>query len=243
MQQNKLGLFIGVPLAFSLVFIGFYFSGNQFLQYLIAPQFDWLHHRTWREFGLLEQSQNVLLLTIIILFLVEVRCRPVLLENAFFLVASLLFLLLLLEEVDYGIHFYEYLIGQESSIEVAKRNWHNQDLSGRSLSGRLKKVNNLLIIVWFILAPLLAMRFNFKALKAIIPSPWFVASFMLVSVLSALAHVLDDRGMAYINGIDGALNGNISEFRETSTYYLYLLYALQLIITQDLFSRKHKLDA
>ena len=34
--------------------------------------------------------------------------------------------------------------------------------------------------------------------------------------------------MAVINGVDGNLSGTIAEFRETSIYYLYFLYALKV---------------
>jgi len=240
MPNKKLILFIVLPISLNLAFIGFYFSGNQFLQYLIAPQFDWLHHRSWREFGLLEQLQNAYLLIIFVLFATEVFKRPALLEKAFFLFGGLVMLFLLLEEIDYGVHFYEYAIGQESAIEVTQRNWHNRDIAGKSINGRLKRSSNLLMIIWFIVFPLLASRINFKSLKAIIPSPWFIVGFTFVLLFSTLAHYLDDIGMAYINDIEGGLKGNISEFRETNTYYLYLLYAVQLITTKELFFRQSR---
>jgi len=240
MPNKKLILFIVLPISLNLAFIGFYFSGNQFLQYLIAPQFDWLHHRSWREFGLLEQLQNAYLLIIFVLFVTEVIKRPALPEKAFFLFGGLVMLFLLLEEIDYGVHFYEYAIGQESAIEVTQRNWHNRDIAGKSINGRLKRSSNLLMIIWFIVFPLLASRINFKSLKAIIPSPWFIVGFTFVLLFSTLAHYLDDIGMAYINDIEGGLKGNISEFRETNTYYLYLLYAVQLITTKELFFRQSR---
>ncbi len=240
MSNQKLLLFIALPICLNLAFIGFYFSGNQFLQYLIAPQFDWLHHRSWREFGLLEQLQNAYLLIIFILFATEVIKRPLLLEKTFFLSGALVMLFLLLEELDYGVHFYEYAIGQESAIEVTQRNWHNRDIAGKSINGRLKRSSNLLTIIWFFVFPLLALAttINFKSLKAIIPSPWFIAGFTLVLLFSSLSHYLDDIGMAYIDDMQGGLKGNISEFRETNTYYLFLLYAVQLVTTKELLFRQ-----
>lgn len=236
LHNKKFVLFVVLPVCANLILMGMYFSGNQFAQYLVAPQFDWLHHRSWREFGLLEQMQNAFLLTIVFLFAIEVINRPSLLEKFFFLCGGLVMLLLLLEELDYGIHFYEYFNGQESTIEAKQRNWHNRDISGRSINGRLKKISSLLMVFWFMVCPLLSSRVNFKVLSNIIPSRWFVVAFTLVILFSSLAHYLDDLGLADINGVAGSLEGNISEFRETSTYYLYLLYAIQLITTKGLFS-------
>jgi hypothetical protein len=236
LHNKKFVLFVVLPVSANLILMGLYFSGNQFAQYLVAPQFDWLHHRSWREFGLLEQMQNAFLLTIVFLFAVEVFKRPSVLEKSFFLCGSLVMLLLLLEELDYGIHFYEFFNGQESTIEVKQRNWHNRDISGRSINGRLKKISSLLMIIWFMVFPLLSSKVNFKGLSNIIPSRWFVVTFALVILFSSLAHYLDGLGLANINGVAGGLEGNISEFRETTTYYLYLLYAIQLITTKNLFS-------
>ncbi len=36
-----------------------------------------------------------------------------------------------------------------------------------------------------------------------------------------------DNGFGIINGSSGFLGGNVSEFRETTSYYIYLLYAIQ----------------
>ena len=235
-RNNNLLLFVILPACLNLTFIIFYFSGNQFFQYLISPQFEWLHHRSWREFGLLEQMQNTFLLLIVALFLLEVFRRPALIEKIFFLGGGLVMLILLLEEIDYGMHFYEYFNGQESAIEVTQRNWHNRDISGRSINGRLKKASSLLMFIWFIACPLLSGKIDFKWLKNIVPSRWFVIAFALALFFSSLAHYLDRHSLGIIQGIAGSLEGNISEFRETSTYYLYFLYAIQLTVTRPLFN-------
>jgi len=238
MENKNLLRFVVIPVCLNLLFIGLYFSGNQFAQHLAAPQFDWLHHRSWREFGLLEQTQNAFLLIIVLLFSTEMFKRPLLLEKVFFLCGGLVMLFLLLEEVDYGIHFYEYYIGHEILMDPNLRNWHNDESSGESITKDLKKITSVVMIVWFVLFPLIADKVNFGLLKRIIPSRWFIAGFAVSLLFSSLAHYLNDTGMDVINGVVGSLKGNSSEFRETSTYYLYLLYAVQLITTRDLFARE-----
>jgi len=238
MNNKNVLLFIVVPVFLNGLLIGLYFSGNQFAQYLAAPQFDWLHHRSWREFGLLEQTQNAFLLTIVLLFLVEATKRPLLLEKAFFLCGGLVMLFLLLEEIDYGIHFYEYYLGHELSMDPNLRNWHNDERSGESITKDLKKLTSLVMIVWFILLPLISAKINPDRMRGIIPSRWFIVGFAVSLLLSSLAHYLNDIGLGAIDGVAGSLKGNTSEFRETSTYYLYLLYAVQLIRTPTLFARE-----
>ncbi len=225
------------PTCMNLVLLGLYFSGNQFAQYLVAPQFDWLHHRSWREFGLVEQLQNLYLLTIVVLFIGAFFKRSLPLERLFFLCGAGVILFLLLEEVDYGIHFYEYAIGHEVSLDANLRNWHNDERSGEAVTKNLKKITSAVMLFWFILLPLISAKVDLGALNGIIPSRWFIAGFAVSLLFSSLVHFLSDNGMDIINGVEGSLKGNISEFRETSTYYLYMLYAVQLLTTATLFPR------
>ena len=51
-------------------------------------------------------------------------------------------------------------------------------------------------------------------------------------MMSNLAHFLEDNSFGMIAGVQGNLAGNVSEFREASNYYLYLLYVMQLFKTQ-----------
>ncbi len=240
MTRGRLALFIIIPACFNLLLLGLYYSGNASLQYLVAPQIEWMHHRSWREFGLLEMLQNAFLLAIIVLFSVAAWRRHEQLEKAFFLIGAAIMLFLFLEEIDYGIHYYEFFSGQQAAIDNQSRNLHNIQIDGRSLGGRLKKLANLVMIIWFVIVPLLASRFRLGPLQNLVPWRWFIAGFALSLLFSSLAHYLDDQGLDLIHGVEGALKRNISEFREASTYYLYLLYALQLLRTPRLFPVRNR---
>jgi len=63
----------------------------------------------------------------------------------------------------------------------------------------------------------------------------FLSAVLIAVLLSKLAHFLNDSGFGIINGVEGKLDNNISEFRETSMYYIYVLYALQLVSKPSLF--------
>ena len=234
-RRDGLVYFVLVPACINLLLIGLYFSGDQLAQYLVAPRIEWLNKRSWREFGALEQLQNLFLLCVILLFLLQSLRRERIVERLFFLAGSLMMGFLFLEEVDYGLHIYEYSLGYSLDEEEVARNLHNNEALGYSLTDRLKRISDTLMFIWFILAPLVSTKVSLGPLQNIVPSRWFVLGFCVILVFSELAHYLDDQGLDLIDGLKGALVDNISEFRETSNYYFYLLYALQLVATRPLF--------
>lgn len=229
MRKEKIILFLVVPLFINLLLMGLYYSGIKGAQQLVAPTIEWLSSNSWREFGMVEQLQNIYLFAIIVIFVVAVVKRKIMFEKAFFLSGTLVMLVLFLEEIDYGIHFYEWFTGQASSIEV--RNWHNQETYGKQNVTYLKRIVDLIMIIWFVLLPIFAHKIKYLPLKSIIPSCWFIVGFIVAFASSSFAHYLEGMGFDYINGVQGNLAGNISEFREANTYYLYLLYAIQLVNT------------
>ncbi len=179
-------------------------------------------------------TENLLVLSITVLFIRAAFQRDSILEKLFFITGAFIFLFLLLEEIDYGLHFYSYLTG--NATEITNYNWHNLKSIGKRQNGTyLKKISDLAMIIWFILFPLLNKKISFPArLKAVIPSPWFILALLIAFATSSLAHYLDSLDWDIIKGVQGSLYGNTSEFRETNTYYICLLYAIQLIRT-DLF--------
>jgi len=189
---------------------------------------------------LLEIIQNALLLAVIVLFVHALFSKHGWLNKAFYLVGLAVFIFLFLEEIDYGLHYYEYLSGNMME-EDAQRNWHNQwDEEGVEYATHLKRLNDLVNLIWFVLVPCLALLPPIKkVLKKllILPNTWFIASVFAVVLCSQLAHFLDDNGYGFINGKNGNLYKTIAEFRETSLYLIYLIYARQLIRLDQLIAR------
>ena len=229
MKTNKIILFAVIPFFTNLVLVGLYFSGIKNAQQLVVPTIDWLPEHVWREFGIVEQLQNIYLLATIIIFAVAALKKPKMFEKIFFLSGLLLVLFIFLEEIDYGIHFYEFASGQPSGIEV--RNWHNQETAGKQNVRYFKQIVDVLMVIWFFLLPLFSDKIKYVPLKKIIPSRWFIIVFIISVVFSRVAHFLEGMDWDVINSNTGNLKGNISEFRETTTYYFYLLYAVQLVKT------------
>ena len=151
-------LFVWIILGFNALAIALYFSGNTALQQIIAPTLDTLRPSQWREFGLLEIVQTGVLIAIIwILFVTAIR-RTHIAEKVVLFIGTAAFIFLFLEEIDYGLHFYELLTGKHSS--VVSRNWHNQWKGDVENATILKRLNDAAIILWFVLLPALArMRF------------------------------------------------------------------------------------
>lgn len=220
---KNISLFIAIPAMSNLLLMAFYFSGNDVLQQIISPNNGFLT----RESGLLEHLQNVYLFGVFLLFLYfsVMRVKPA--EKLFFLFLSLMFIFLFLEEIDYGINLYEFLTNRNSS--QLKRNWHNESLNGNRQNVRyFKQLIDLANLLWFVLLPLIATTVKIPFVKCLIPNQFFILGFILTLVYSNLAHALHDAGLGVIDGVSGSLAGNISEFREHNTYYLYLLYAFQI---------------
>ena len=220
---------IWVPLTANSILILLYFSQNTFCQSLISPVIEELPFRCWREFGILEQLQNVLLLAILTILARAALRYHRKADKIFFFTGFLVFLLLFLEEIDYGLHFYSYVTGH--NIEGDNFNLHNLRSIGKRQNGTyLKKVADMALILWFIAIPLLNRKRQLpQFLQPVIPSLWFIPTLLIAAGASSLAHFLDGLELDIIDGVQGSLLGNISEFRETNTYYICLLYALQLI--------------
>jgi hypothetical protein len=227
-MQKNLALYLFIPLTVNLLLIGLYFSGNEFSQHLVSPVIEGIPFRSWREFGLLEQIQNLFILGIIVAFIRAAFQKQIPLEKVLFATGAAVFLFLFLEEIDYGLHFYSYFTGNGS--ETSNYNWHNLKTLGKRQNGTyLKKISDLAMIIWFILFPLLNKKVSFPpVLKAVIPSLWFIPILLIAAGTSNLAHYLDSLEWDIIDGVQGSLFGNTSEFRETNTYYICLLYAIQL---------------
>lgn len=236
MKSSKLILFVALPALINLLVIGLYFSGVKKAQELIAPSIEWMPWDSWREFGIVEQLQNIyLLIAIILLTAAAIKNTLPLVKTAFFLsVFATLFVFL--EEIDYGLHFHDLITGQPSEVEV--RNWHNQRTLGEKQNVRyFKPVADALVILWFVVFPLASNKVSYLPIKSIIPSRWFIAGLAVAYIASRFAHYFSGLGLGEIDGVSGGLKGNISEFREASIFYLYMLYALQLYNTNFSFKK------
>ena len=220
-----------LPAAVSLLMMGLYFSGSEILQQIVAPTVEGLAPFSWREFGALEMLQNVLLVCIIVLLLRSMVLAGFSWPGMLFAVLTLLFLFVFLEEIDYGMHFIEYLKGTSNlpPPQEWNRNLHNRStVDGVQYGSYLKSAATGTLVVVFIISPFLLHNSRSRIIRQFTPSRWAALTVVLMVVLSRVAHLLDDTGLSHINGSPGNLEYNISEFRELNIYYIFLLYFAEL---------------
>lgn len=230
LNWQKVLIYFVVPLGTSLALIAMYFSGIRFFETLVAaPYMDSIHVNSRREFGLLENLQNLLLLAILVAFYHVKRQEKLLLSV---LMAGLvcLTIVVFLEEIDYGLHFYELARGipPDEAREVSQRNLHNVG----DRTSQLKRISEITMVLVFVVAPFALMRTQNPTLRYLRPDPYSVLTLVAALIVRSVAHALEDRGLGV------GLEGNISEFRELVTYYLFALYAYQLASGRSLGSPK-----
>ena len=204
MDKRKLFVYLIVPAAVSLALTAMYFSGNIVLQRIVCPKLPPLSPDAWREFGLLEGLQNVVLLA-----LVGVACAGALrkrhaLERAAWAGLAVCTLFVFAEEIDYGAHLRAYFFGgTEFNWFQPMREWPPElvgqiDLMAQPVNVHnqpgvdkiLKKANNIMIGGVFVLLPLLAMRFRNKWLQYAAPDRYAILTVIAIVLLRSLTHAL-----------------------------------------------------
>lgn len=230
-NRHPVSAYVLVPLALSGLMMGLYFSGSAPLQQLVAPTINGLPPFSWREFGIPEMLQNVLLIwTVVVLVRNALEAGHASLR-ALFVLLAMGFVFVLLEELDYGQHFIEFFGGADASLnpEEWDRNIHNRfTAEGVQYGSYMKSVATATLVIVFLIAPFLFNRSRFQVVRLLTPTRWAAATVLLIVVLSRMAHMLDGAGLAEINGVPGNLEHNISEFRELNMYYLFLVYFAEL---------------
>lgn len=219
LEWPKVVWFFVVPMSLSGLMLAMYFSGNRVLETIVcAPYFEAVPMNSRREFGLLETLQHLMLLAVMVLSIRMVIAREQILLKAVMAVVALGSTLLLLEEVDYGIHYYEYIAGVSPEDTAKTRNFHN--VGGRTAT--LKSIGTVGAVVWFGIAPFALSGQQSRWVRYFRPSPYLALLLIVAVITRTIAHKLDGRGLGY------GLEGNLSEFREFVLYYLGLAYAVML---------------
>jgi len=229
-MRNLLVYFI-IPVTVSLLLMLMYFSGHASLQQIVAPTIPSMQSNSWRELGLLENMQNIYLLIIIALGIACLIKNKSFLERFIAVMIIMISTFIFLEEIDYGLHYYEYFSGIEieNQVPAGQRNWHNKG-EGISNVRILRKIVDAASICFFVILPLALHKIRNPIVRYFLPSRWFILTAAAIFSLSQLAHFLEDAGFAVINGVKGNLSsGDISEFGELNMYYGYIVYVYGLV--------------
>ena len=207
LDRRRLTAYLVVPLALGAALVGLYFSGIPALQDLAAPAHQ-------REYGLVENLQNLLLVLIAVRALraagreASIRLRLGGRLLAAFAAA------VLLEEIDWGHHYYVSATGNR--LPPGEHfNIHNQG----NTTNWIKLVVDSSFVLAFVVLPFVAGRLP-ERVRAWVPSRFSVLTAVVGVATSRTAHALEDAGVAN----NGALHSNISEFREVFVYWIAWLY-------------------
>ena len=219
--MRKLVIYLVVPAAVSLALILAYFSGASWLQSLVSPRIAGMHPDSSREFGLLENLQNLYLLGIVVVAACAVKLKTLRIEKAAFAALVLFSLFVFLEEIDYGLHYYEYWNGITFFQAAQTRNLHNIGDANKVL----KTLVDATMVLLFVIAPLAFAKTRRPLLRYLTPDRYAILTMVAMFILSRFAHYLRDIGA----GTPGTINKNISEFRELTVYYLCLVYLVNIV--------------
>jgi len=149
-----------------------------------------------------------------VLCAVSARREPSLRGRLAWSAIALLACLVLLEEVDYGMHWYRAWndIPYDGANNV---NLHN---TGR-WTKRIMILVDTVTVAAFAIAPFLV-RYLPPRLRPFVPSAYSVFTLLVIVATGNLARALERNGWHH----SGSLTGNFSEFREVFTYWLAFLY-------------------
>jgi hypothetical protein len=202
-RRSEHWILLFLPLSLGVLLVALYFSPVETLRSIVAPVAN-------REFGLLETIQHLLLLWIAVAAWGASR-RVAGLDRWFWRIFSVGAAVVLLEEIDYGLHLYELFAG---APHEGVRNLHNQGNTNKWM----KRAADAAIVTVFGLSPWLVPRR--LGLERYVPHRLAVAPFLIGVFVSQTVHWLDEKGVPH----NGSLEGNFSEFREAFVYYTFAAY-------------------
>jgi hypothetical protein len=198
-----------LPLLAGWTFIAMYFSGIGWMEQIIAPTYD-------REFGLLENLDAVLTLcTLVVLIrMAFLPMRPIF--RVAVVLACVMTVFMFLEEIDYGLHWIEWMRGIPPGQRAQIRNIHNQ---GKNTPD-LKAAANVILAALFVILPYVDRLKQFRLVKMASPSKMILFT-VSATVLIALTH----QGLEPFNlPSNRVLDSNQSEFEELLMYYTFFVY-------------------
>lgn len=252
MRFRKIFVYLLIPVLLTGFLMAMYFSGNIVLQRLVSPKLPPLTPDAWREFGLLENLQNLLLLSLVAVAILGAVRKAIRGEKVLWLLVAAGALFVFLEEIDYGTHFSDFLATSEefewcapmddwtpelvSQIDFVQEpaNLHNQP----GLNKAFKRTGDALILVLFVVVPLLALRIRKPWFRYCAPDTYAVFAVAAMVLLSSLTHYLGDLDTEAVRAAQeagnfhrelGSISKNLSEFRELNFYYLLLVYCADVV--------------
>ncbi len=202
LDKKKLMVYVLVPLILTTLFAAMYFSHILVLQRLISPKLPPLKTDSWREFGLLENTQNLFLLVMAVVSLAGVWRATEKLQRLALCMLTLFTLFVFLEEVDYFTHWHAYFTSEEPIYwfkpmpleEFLALADENEDATNFNLhnQGEMTKVfkffGDFTIISLFVLLPLVAPYIKNRYVRYGSPERYSILTCVLMLAMSKAIH-------------------------------------------------------
>jgi hypothetical protein len=212
-DSKRLLLYGLLPMSVGVAMLALYFSETGWMQTLASPA-------DARELGLIENIQNLLLVVALVSCVRSARREELPRWRGAWRFIAGISLLVLMEELDWGLQHYTALSGG-SPNDVEPFNLHTQG----GFSRYFKRGMDWAMVPVFLILPLYRARVSPK-LRQLVPDAHSILLLVIAFFVSLAAHNLEDAGWPN----NGSLHLNISEFRETFTYWLGLLYLWELAL-------------
>ena len=202
-----------IPVILGTTLVAMYFSGISWMQTFVAPKVN-------REFGALENIQNLIILSILAVAFKGFLRKTLQAEKIIFAGVALAALFLFLEEIDYGLHYLEYFRGETIHTEI--RNIHN--INGTRFVEFLAPIVYSVLAVFFCILPLAARNSSRLWLRYLTPQAHSIGTIVAMVLVAQLAFLLDRMDLPS----NLSLRENISEFGEGFLHYTFFLYFYEI---------------
>jgi len=210
--QTRLLLYGVVPFVLIGAMVAMYYSDSPALRRIVSPDIESVHPDAQREFGLLENLQNVVLAALVIVAAIGIRRKRLPWERVALAVVAAGAAFLLLEEIDYGMQYID---------DGAPRNLHRIGYTETIL----QHAAQFGVLTFFGAFAILFAESRRPTLRYLAPDRFAVMTILLITALQEIVWRLAERfPLDY-----GSLGGNEIEFAELGAYYLLLLYAIDMV--------------
>lgn len=249
----KIVLHLIAPVAVWMALSGMYFSRHVVMQRLVSPKLPPLAINTWREYGLLENLQILVLLSMAGVAIHGAILARERMRTAGLALGAALALFVLLEEVDYGTLWLNYARAAPLEWFEPETRWppalrsasYRVDAFNLHTAGErfrwMKRGADVFTFMLLVVFPLVVRRFKAATRWASwAPDPWLVATVCVMVVLRFLIHAIagwDEQALASVTATggtiweNGSMSSNLSEFGELLLYYCFFLYVVQQVYT------------